>query len=51
METKEYLNDGHFGIRCMGLDHAAAMLSPRGLKTFVLPHRSSFPNFSTRGSG
>ena len=27
-----------------------AMLSPEGLKSFVLPHRDSFPNTSTRGS-
>ena len=35
----------------MGLNHMAAMLSPEGLKTFVLPHRNSFPNISSRGSG
>ena len=35
----------------MGLNNTEAMLSPEGLKTFVLPHRNSFPNISTRGSG
>ena len=28
----------------MGRNHTAAMLSPEGLKTSVLPHRNSFPN-------
>ena len=35
----------------MGLNHTAAMLSPEGLKTFVLPYQNSFPNILTGGSG
>ena len=34
----------------MGLNHTSAMLRPEGLKTFVLSHRNSFPNISTRSS-
>ena len=28
----------------MGPSHSVAMLSAEGLKTFILPHRNSFPN-------
>ena len=51
IEIRRHLIRDIFGHMRMGLNHTAAMLSPEGSKTFVLPDRNLFPNISTRGSG
>ena len=51
IEIRVHLIRDIFGNIRMGLNHTAVMLSPEGLKTFVLPHRKLFPNISTQGSG
>ena len=55
LKKKRPLNDTSrtqkVSLRIIGLNHAAAMLSPEGMKTSVFTHRNSFANTSTRGSG